>query len=391
MIKISVILFFVVSVIFSTIYTPQAILPTLKQVFNISISETNLLLSGMLFVLMISTPFYAPLSNRWSKKNIMVIATFFLFLSVVISAIASNFYMLLFSRVMQGIFVPGITALMLSYVQEIYPKTHRGFGMGIYMAATSFGAVVGRLLAGWITYIYSWKEAFAAFAILLLVALIAMIFGLPSSEKNSNSIKKKINKENIIKYLSNRYIISILTIPTVVFFSFMAVTTYVTYHLADTPFNFNTSQIGNIFLVLLVGVFVSPVAGRYSDIIGRVKVLFIGVASLIIGILLTLTQSYIFIILGIGFVTAGMFSVQSVTPTYLGDMVPHDRNTVAVLYQTFFYLGGALGTLIPTLAWDFDGYSGVAFFCIILIMIGVIPLIYVNIAKKDNKFEERNI
>ena len=387
MIKISIILFFVVSVIFSTIYTPQAILPTLKQVFNISMTETNLLLSGMLFVLMIATPFYAPLSNRWDKKNIMIVSTFFLFLSVLISATASNFYVLLFSRIMQGVFVPGITALMLSYVQEIYPKTHRGFGMGIYMAATSFGAVVGRLLAGWITYMYSWREAFAIFAILLLVALIAMIFGLPSSKNSSDKIKKKINKENIVKYLSNRYIISILIIPTVVFFSFMAITTYVTYHLADAPFNFNTSQIGNIFLILLVGVFISPIAGRYSDIIGRVKILFIGISSLIIGILLTLTQSYIFIILGIGFVTAGMFSVQSVTPTYLGDLVQNDRNTVAVLYQTFFYLGGALGTFIPTLAWEYNGYNGVALFCIILIIIGISPLIYVNIVKKDNKTE----
>lgn len=150
--KISIALFFIVSVIFSTIYTPQAILPVLKETFHISVLETNLLLSGMLFVLMFSTPFYAPISNRFGKKKIMVFCTFFLFLSVLLSSVTSNFYVLLFSRFLQGVFVPGITAIMLSYVQEIYPKSHRGFGMGIYMAATSFGAVIGRLLAGWITF-----------------------------------------------------------------------------------------------------------------------------------------------------------------------------------------------------------------------------------------------
>ncbi len=144
-------------------------MPVLKHTFHISVLETNLLLSGILFVLMYATPFYAPISNYFGKKKIMIFSTFFPFL---LSSMSTNFYVLLLSRCMQGIFVPGITAIMLSYVQEIYSKSHRGFGMGIYMAATSFGAVIGRLLADWITFLYSWKVAFLVFAILLAIAFI---------------------------------------------------------------------------------------------------------------------------------------------------------------------------------------------------------------------------
>ena len=381
MIKISIILFFVVSIIFSTIYTPQAILPTLEKVFDISIIETNSLLFGMIFTLMIATPFYIIVSNHWEKKKIMVYATFFLFIAVAISAFATNFYVLLFSRILQGIFIPGITAIMLSYVQDIYPDKHRGLGMGIYMAATSFGAVIGRLLAGWITSLYSWRIAFATFAILLLIALISMIYGLPS-DKKKNIKKKIIMKENILNYISNLQIISILIIPSVVFFSFMAITTFATYHLAKPPFNLSSGELGNLFLVLLIGVFVSPIAGKYSDTIGRVKILFFGIFVLIIGILLSLIQSYLFVIIGIGLVTVGMFSVQSVVPTYLGDLVPNDRATLAILYQTFFYFGGALGTLIPALIWKSYYFNGVAIFCISLLLVGIIPLTYSIISRK---------
>ncbi len=82
MIKISIILFFVVSIIFSIIYTPQAILPTLEKVFDIGIIKTNSLLFGMIFTLMIATPFYIIASNRWEKKKIMIYATFFLLLQL---------------------------------------------------------------------------------------------------------------------------------------------------------------------------------------------------------------------------------------------------------------------------------------------------------------------
>ena len=126
MLKTSLTLFFVVSVIFSTIYTPQAILLTLKEVFHTSIAETNLLLSGMLFVLMVATPLYTPIAKRWEKKKIMMVSIFFLFIAVGMSAFATSYELLLARRVMQGIFIPGITAIILSYVQEIYPKEHRG-------------------------------------------------------------------------------------------------------------------------------------------------------------------------------------------------------------------------------------------------------------------------
>jgi YNFM family putative membrane transporter len=188
-------------------------------------------------------------------------------------------------------------------------------------------------------------------------------------------------KKNILNYIFDLKIISILIIPSVVFFSFMAITTFATYHLAEPPFNLTSGQLGNLFLVLLVGVFVSPVAGKYSDTIGRVKILYFGIFVLIIGIILSLIQSYFFVIIGVGLVTVGMFSVQSVVPTYLGDLVPKDRATLAILYQTFFYLGGALGTLVPALVWESYHFNGVAIFCISLLLVGIIPLTYVMIKR----------
>jgi len=378
MLKTSLTLFFVVSVIFSTIYTPQAILPTLKEVFDISMAETNLLLSGMLFVLMVATPLYAPIAKRWEKKKIMMVSIFCLFIAVDLSAFAASYELLFASRVMQGIFIPGITAIMLSYVQEIYPTEHRGLGMGIYMAATGFGAVMGRLLAGWITYAYSWREAFGLFALLLLVALFAMAIQLPTVKAETNTQKEKREKRTLLLYLANTKVLVIVLIPMVVFFSFMAVTTFLTYHLSQAPFALNEARLGTLFLVLLLAVIASPLAGKYSDKLGRQKVLFWAIVFLLAGIFLTLSVSLVLILIGLGLVTVGMFSVQSVTPTYLGDLFPHEKASVAILYQTFFYFGGAMGTLVPAWVWSYGRYSSVALFCVGLVVVGVSPLIYFN-------------
>jgi len=236
-------------------------------------------------------------------------------------------------------------------------------------------------LAGWITYLYSWQEAFVFFAFLLLVALLAMAWGLPRTKLDKSS-KAKVQTKALWGYLTDVKILSILLIPMVVFFTFMAVTTFVTYHLAQAPFSLNASHLGNLFLILLLAVIVSPLAGRYSDKIGRVKILYLGLFSLIVGVLLTLNSSLFWIVVGVGFVTIGMFTVQSVTPTYLGDIVPKDRGTVAVLYQSFFYLGGALGTLVPALVWEYGGYHTVMFLCLTVITLGSLPLLYHHFLKE---------
>jgi len=225
-------------------------------------------------------------------------------------------------------------------------------------------------LAGWMTYAYSYKEAFGLFALLLLVALGAMAWGLASVKVAKTHAQKGIQKDNLWRYLTQPRIVSILLIPMVVFFSFMAMTTFVTYYLAQAPFLLDELQLGNFFLILLLAIVVSPLAGKYSDKVGRVKMLFISLSILLISMLLTLTQSLWLIIIGLGFVTIGMFSVQSVAPTYLGDLVPSDRATLAVAYQSFFYMGGALGTLVPAWAWRYAGFSGVVWLCVGLVVLG---------------------
>ena len=373
MLKTSLTLFFVTSVIFSTIYTPQAILPQLQGAFGLSMAQTNLLLTGMLFVLMVATPWYAPIAGRYGARRIMGVATFLLIFSVGLSAVAESFGVLLASRILQGLFVPGITAIMLSYVQAIYPPEHRGLGMGVYMGATGFGAVMGRLVAGWVTQGYGWRAAFGVFVVLLLVALVAMLRYLPDTPV---APKRSADTTRIRTYLTNPAILSILIIPTVVFFAFMAVTTFATYHLAAAPYHLGAGALGSVYLILLLGVAASLVAGRSSDRIGRVRVLGIGIGSLLLGVLLTLTTPLPLIILGIGLVTIGMFTVQSVTPTHLGDLAPDDKPTLAVLYQTFFYFGGAMGTILPAVAWRYGEYAGVGMLAFGLVVLGVVPLTY---------------
>lgn len=374
---ISVAIFCVTTIIFSTIYTPQAILPILQKTFNTSVSETNLLLSAMLCMLMLCTPWYAPLSNRIGKKRTMLFACLLLIIPTLLSALAPSFGWLLANRLLQAMFIPGVTAVMIAYIHDIYPKKHVGFAMGIYMAATSLGAVLGRLFAGLITHWFSWRIAFFLFASMIFIGVLIMFFLMPNDQNHNKNKITPWKWKSITICLSDPNMISVLIVPSVVFFSFMAISTFSTYYLSGPPFNLNSGQLGSVFLVLLLGVIVSPIAGKLSDRIGRIKIIFIGIGILIAGAFLTLVPHYICVITGLGLVTMGMYTVQSVAPTYIGDLATDNKSTAAILYQMFFYFGGAVGTCLPALVWSRYNYLGVVIICIGVTLVGIIPLAYV--------------
>ena len=180
------------------------------------------------------------------------------------------------------------------------------------------------------------------------------------------------------QYLRDKKFLSVLLIPMVVFFTFMAMTTFVTYHLSLAPYSLNESTLGSLFLVLLLAVVVSPLAGRLSDSVSRVTLIYMGIFFLILGLFLMLLSPLSMVIVGLGFVVIGMFTVQSVAPTYLVALAPHDKATITVLYQSFFYFGGVMGTLLPSLAWAYGGFDGVVWVCVWLLLLGIGFLSYIK-------------
>lgn len=198
-----------------------------------------------------------------------------------------------------------------------------------------------------------------------------MFFWLPKEEKsNGNQVKWTWLKMRSI--LFDFQIFSGLMIPAVVFFSFMSISTFSTFYLAGDPFDLSPGQLGSIFLVLFLGVIVSPIAGRWSDQVGRVQVILVGLSFLIVGAALTINTMILIVIIGLGLVTMGMFIVQSAAPTYIGELVGQEKTVSAVLYQMFFYFGGAMGTLVPSFIWSQFEYLGVVLLTEGVILIGLV-------------------
>jgi MFS family permease len=154
-------------------------------------------------------------------------------------------------------------------------------------------------------------------------------------------------------------------VGTSALFALVACFTYITFYLAAPPFNLGTTALGFLFMVYLVGVVVTPVAGAWIDRLGHRTALVAAALTSAAGVALTLVPSMPAVLAGLAICSTGIFVCQSAAASYLGHIAGDAKASAAGLYTTFYYAGGTLGAALPAVAWTFGGWPA----CVLLIVI----------------------
>ncbi|ROP42832.1 EmrB/QacA subfamily drug resistance transporter [Pseudokineococcus lusitanus] len=120
----------------------------------------------------VSTPLWGKLADLVSKKLLVQVSLVVFVLGSVVAAASQDVTQLIAARVVQGIGMGGLTALVVAIIGSVIPPRQRGRYsgyMGAVMAvAMSGGPIVGGLVVG----VASWRWTFLACVPLAVVALV---------------------------------------------------------------------------------------------------------------------------------------------------------------------------------------------------------------------------
>jgi len=275
--------------------------------------------------------------------------------STLLTATAGSLPALIFWRFVQGLFVPGVIAVIIAYINEEFPG-RAGTVMSAYVAGTVFGGFLGRFLTGVIAAHYDWRAAFVVLGVLDLLGALAVRQWLPLAV---NFVPAK----HIFKsfgdtwgHLQNPRLLAVCGMGFTVLFSLTGAFTYANFHLARPPFNLNAAALGSVFFVYLAGCVVTPLAGRFMDRHGFRRTALLSVGMSISGLLLTLAPQLPVLIAGLALFSSGIFISQSAATVLTGRLAERSRSAAAGLYVTFYYLGGSLGTVAPAWFWLNGGW-----------------------------------
>ncbi len=342
---------------FLNVYATQPLLPLLEAALGAGKAQAAWTVSASTIGVALGSPFAGAVADRVGRRRLMVLSLFALAVPTALAATSRSVTALIAWRFAQGLVVPGVYAVAVSYITDVWQGRGVGRAMSALVTGNVLGGFLGRLVAGLCAESLGWRWAFVLLGILTASGAVAASRWLPPEPPRTAPAARPLAAlRALAKHLDAR-LAATFAVGFTVLFSLVSIFTYVTFHLSGPPFHLGTGALSSLFVVYLVGALVTPFAGRWIDRVGSRRALAASVGLALLGGLLTLLPSVLAVAAGLACCCTAAFASQAASTTYLQVAAPREvRSAASGVYVATYYLGGSAGGILPALAWHAGGW-----------------------------------
>ncbi|HEX9558931.1 MAG TPA: MFS transporter, partial [Reyranella sp.] len=304
----------------------------------------------------LTAPFTGTIADVLGRKRVITAAMLAVVVPMAGAALAQDVQVLIAWRFVQGLLLPPVFAVTIAYIGDEWPPAQVAGVAGVYIAGSSIGGFCGRFIPGVLGDLVGWRGAFLALAGLSFMGAILVALMLPREKGFVRSDGLRASARQMLRHLKNPQLLATYAIGFGVLFNFIAVFTYVSFHLAAPPYLFSSTLLGAIFVTYLVGTVVSPMTGWAIARLGRRRFILAVIAAWACGAVLLLAPPVSAIIAGLVLCAACGMLCQTISTGYVTAIAKDGRSSAVGLYVTSFYIGGSMGAFLPGLAWNSGGW-----------------------------------
>jgi MFS transporter, YNFM family, putative membrane transport protein len=358
---------------FLNLYSPQALLPALAREFGAGAAEISTIMTASALAIALTAPFTGAIADVLGRKRVITAAMLAVVVPMAGAALAPDVEALIAWRFVQGLLLPPIFAVTVAYIGDEWPPAEVAGVAGIYIAGSSLGGFCGRFLPGLLGDLIGWRGAFLALAALSFVGAITLALLLPREKGFVRSEGLAASGRQMLQHLRNPQLVATYAIGFGVLFNFIAVFTYVSFHLAAPPYDFSSTLLGAIFVTYLAGTAIVPATGWMMARLGRRRFTLAVLAAWACGALLMLAPPLAAILAGLTLCAVCGMLCQTIATGYVTASAREGRSSAVGLYVTAFYVGGSMGAFLPGLAWEEAGWAGAV--AMVLVMLAVMAVV----------------
>jgi len=360
-------------VVLSVMYATQPLQPLLSTEFNISIVKSSLFTAIILFWLAVAPIVYGYILESISAKKMLSISSVILLITNLFLGFTNSFEMFLFIRCLEGLTVPAILTSSMTILANIDKKNIQ-YNMSIYVASTVFGGLVGRVMSGYIASEFGWRAVFFSLSIALLIGLVLI-------RKLNLDVATKMSKptiKDIFGILKDKRFALIYLMMFSVFFVFAGLLNLIPFRMKELFGDVSELTIGLLYIGYGSGILVALLSRKIIMFFGsEIKSILYGGFFFILMIVFFISESLTLIFIMMFLLCIGMFTVHSISTGMANSMKKDQKGLTSGMYLTFYYIGGAFGSVVPSLIYSHFGWDILIGIFIGLLMI-VFTLVYFN-------------
>ncbi|WP_232003618.1 MFS transporter [Mycobacterium sp. 1465703.0] len=356
---------------FAAMYCTQALLPELSASYRIGPAAAALTVSLTTGMLALSIIPASVLSERYGRITVMLTSGLVSSGIGLLLPLSPTLGVLLVGRALHGVALAGIPAVAMAFLAEEVHASSLGSAMGRYVAGTTVGGLVGRIVPSLVVDISNWRIALLACSAATLTGTAVFAVLVPRSQFfTPKAVGVRDTMRNLVAHVRNPVLLKLFALGSVLMGGFVTVYNYLGYRLTDQPYGLTSSVVGLLFVLYLVGTWTSVVAGRLADRRGRWLVLGAALPITVTGLLLTVPHALVVVVIGVGVFTGGFFAAHTVASGWVGALARRDRAEASALYLFSYYLGGSVAGAVGGLVYGVGGWPATAWFVGALLLAG---------------------
>ncbi len=240
-------------------FLPIGLINEIAKELEISIGTAGLMITLPGIMAAISAAFLPIFSKGLDRRYLLIILTMTMIIANAITAISTNFTILLLSRFILGFAIGGFWGTAIALSGKLAPAhLHISTATATIMSGVTLAAILGVPIGTWLSNFYGWRNAFAITAVLGVFALIFEVLSLPSLKPQSSlKFKELPSLFRVPKARQGMCIIFLMGFAHFAAYSYM------------TPFfknvaMFDTAQISLLLLIYGIAGFLGNAFAGYS-------------------------------------------------------------------------------------------------------------------------------
>ncbi|MGN1272519.1 MAG: multidrug efflux MFS transporter [Lactobacillus sp.] len=176
---------------------------------------SGIVYSGTFIVSAVVSPWWGKLADKKGRKPMILRAGIGMAIVIACMGLVQNVWQLLLLRMLQGVFA-GFISNSNALVATETPKTNSGQALGTIASATTAGTLLGPLVGGALTSVFSYRVTFMITGGLLLICSVLVLFFVHEDDFKPVTTKKLDKTSGVIKSLRSPQLIFGLLLTTMI-------------------------------------------------------------------------------------------------------------------------------------------------------------------------------
>ncbi|MFM0134481.1 MFS transporter [Caballeronia grimmiae] len=302
----------------------------------------------------------APLGDRFDRRTLILMQLAALGVALIVASAAPTLAVLIAASLAIGV-VSTIAQQAVPFAAELAPPAERGHAVGTVMSGLLLGILLARTVSGFVAQYFGWRAVFAASVVATIALAVVVMMRLPKSRPTSTLSYGKLLASMWHLTAESAALREAALTGGALFAGFSAFWSLLTLLLAGEPFHMGPQAAGLFGIVGAAGALAAPLAGKSADKRGPRAVITLSIVLVAVSFVVFAlsSRSIAGLVIGVIVLDVGVQAAQISNQSRIYALKPEARSRVNTVYMVAYFIGGAVGSALASLAWHAMGWMGV--------------------------------